>query len=582
MKRVAIYARVSLANGTQDYQRQINDLSKVILGLGYTQDQIEIFAERISGYKKKSERPELSRMLNHIENNNQYFECVYVTEISRLGRNPRETRDTIEQLTDYKLPIFIQSIGRATLDANGNRDSIMSIILQVLMEFAHSESEQMKSRSRSGLLTSAKAGRAGGGAAMPFGYTKGKDKMLIVDEEESVIVKEIFDLYEQGNGIKVISGILNSRGVPTRYNKEFAGRTLNFQIAKEADKIKWSDNTIYGIVTNTLYKGQRKFKGEIIYAPRIVSNEQFGACEALRMTKTHKNKLTSYTYLLKDKMSCGCCGRNYYARYKPTLEGDKVYVCSSALIKGERCPNKGINIMLLETAIFNQLVESDAVLKYISETQDIKKELEKDVARLENQLKTEQTLLPAKQSEKARLLDGFLKGYIIPEVFEETDAKLNVQLANIEKKITIISKEMSEKNILIHKQSEAGTTKKMLEAAVTNRTQLQAIFKQIIHKVIINDLTSKLSLATVYIQIDGVVLKNTLKLIIDKISIRKKELRYVPIRALVNDPVFKENILLVDKQDIINELSYTIEPKDWIKVENLLLVEPILENKSAA
>lgn len=575
MKRVAIYARVSTTNGTQDYQRQINDLTPIIMKLGYTKDQIEIFAESISGYKKKAERPELNRMLNLIEQDKAYFECIYCTEISRLGRNPSETRQTIDMLTDLFVPIYIQSLGRATLDKDGKRDSIMNIILQVLLEFANSESEQMKTRSKSGLLTSAKAGKAGGSKNLPYGYAKAEDKMLIIDEEEAIIIRDMFDLYQQGNGVKVISGILNTRNIPTRYNKAYSGQTLKIGVGKDANKIKWSDKTVLDIIANPIYKGQRRFKGEILHAPNIISTELFDSCEQIRTTKTHRNNLTTYTYLLKDIMKCGCCGRNYFAKYKPTLEGDKVYVCSSLLKTGERCANKGINIMLLETAIYNQLVESDTVLKYIGETKNIKKDLEISVTNLEHQLKTEQAQLPLKLAEKKRLLEGWIQGIITDgDAFKDMNEKLISQLSSIEKKITIMNKEIAEKKVLIARQSNTSATKTMLLEAATDRTQLQAIFKQLVSKVIINDLTPKLSLATVYIQINGVVLPNTLKIIIDKYSIRKKELRYVSLRSMENDPVFKNDIMLVDKEDIIFELGHTLYPEHWVKVDTLLEVVP--------
>jgi site-specific DNA recombinase len=573
MKKIAIYARVSTDNGTQDYQRQINDLTKLIISHGYSKEQIEVFAERISGYKKNIERPELNRMLSIIEVDATYFEMIYVTEISRLGRNPSETRRTIDLLTDLKVPVYVASIKMATLNKEGKRDFVMNIVVQIVMELADAESEQMKARSRSGLLTSAKAGKAGGSKHFPYGYTKDSEKMLIVDEDEATIVREIFQLYLEGNGVKIISGILNERKILTRYNKAYAGQTINFNITKNADKITWSDKTVLDIITNPLYKSQRRFKGEIIYAPRIVSDEVFDECEKIRLTKTHRNNLTTYTYLFKNIIKCGCCGRNYFGRYKPTPEGDKVYQCSSSLKTGGRCENKGINIMLLETAIFNELCTSEAVLKYISETKDIRKQLEKDVSRLENQLNAEETSLPTKLAEKKRLLDLLIKDVIDEKSFKEKDDELAKQLANAEKKIKLIKKELSEKKILLGKQTEAGATKRILLEAANNRIELKAIFSQIIDKVIINNLSSKLSLATVYFQLNGVVLKVPLKVVIDKNCIRKKILKYTTLRTLVHEPVFKNDVLLANIEDILNELNYTLQESDWITVNNLLSVE---------
>jgi len=61
--KVAIYARVSTSDGKQDYNRQIDDLTKVIKREGYSDNEIEIFAESISGYKKKDDRIEFKALL---------------------------------------------------------------------------------------------------------------------------------------------------------------------------------------------------------------------------------------------------------------------------------------------------------------------------------------------------------------------------------------------------------------------------------------------------------------------------------------------------------------------------------------
>ncbi len=59
--KVAIYARVSTMDGKQDYNRQIEDIKPIILNHNYSKENIDVYKEEISGYKKKWERPELSR-----------------------------------------------------------------------------------------------------------------------------------------------------------------------------------------------------------------------------------------------------------------------------------------------------------------------------------------------------------------------------------------------------------------------------------------------------------------------------------------------------------------------------------------
>ena len=65
MKKVVIFARVSSTNGTQDYERQINDLQTLASANNWTVEAV--FAEKVSGAKKNTERTELMNMINYTE-----------------------------------------------------------------------------------------------------------------------------------------------------------------------------------------------------------------------------------------------------------------------------------------------------------------------------------------------------------------------------------------------------------------------------------------------------------------------------------------------------------------------------------
>lgn len=582
MSKAAIYARVSTAD-KQNYERQISDLTPIIIKDGYSKDDIEIFGENISGYKKKDERPEFLRLLNIIVNNPEHFSCIYVTEISRLGRNPREARETVDLLIDLQIPLYVKTLNQRTIDETGKRNSVMSIILQVLMEFADMESQQMKERSKSGLLQSAKKGKAGGGVYLPYGYTKDENGMLVVDKAEAEVIKEIFELYKEGNGAKVISGILNEKGVPTRSQKQHGDKTINFNIPKKGESITWSDKTVLDIVSNSLYKGERRFKGNTFEAPAIISTDLFDECSDIRLSKTHRNYQTTYTYLLKDIITCGCCGRNYFAKYKPVPRGDKVYICSSRLKKAGNCGNVGVNISLIESAIYDQLLSTDTVLKYLSNTADIKKELEKDIKKYELQLKIDKKALDDKENEKQRLLKVYIAGHIGEGDFINNNKDIESSISSLTSKVSLMNDNLRKKKILLERQNDEKTTKKMLFDARDNRLELETIFKQIISKVVINKLNDKLVLASVFIQINGVTLGNSLKLVLNIASIkqRNKKYQYVPFRHFENEPIFGINdVLLNNIDDILTEvkstLGYKIINTDWIDIDDdhILLVEP--------
>ena len=83
MKKVVIFARVSSSNGSQDYERQINDLRTLASTNNWTIEAV--FAEKISGAKKNADRTELMNMIEYVNTHN--INKVLVTELSRLGRD---------------------------------------------------------------------------------------------------------------------------------------------------------------------------------------------------------------------------------------------------------------------------------------------------------------------------------------------------------------------------------------------------------------------------------------------------------------------------------------------------------------
>jgi len=532
MKQAYIYSRVSTLD-KQSFERQINDLTNVCIQHGYKANQITTFSESISGYKRAKDRPELTRMLGLIQDKPEGI-TVYTTEISRIGRNPSETRQIIDRLTDLGVPVYIQSLNQFTIE-NGKRNMIMNIILQVLMEYANLEAETFKTRSKSGLLNSAKKGKAGGSSNFPYGYTKDELGMLVVNQDEVPVINQIFNLYQQGLGIKAISTQLNDQNIPTRTNKTHKGKTINHKNFKKlGDLVKWSDKQVHDILRNPLYMGKRRFKGELLDAPAIISEELYNECQNIMKGKTHRNYLTTYTYLLKDLCTCGKCGRNYFAKYKPVQGGDKAYVCSSKLIKGGSCGNKGINISLIESAIYDLLLSSDEILKYINNTSQVKNQLESDIKQLEVQLPSLMKQLETKKNEQARLLDVYLSGSIDKAIFTSKNQDLVDAVTNLSKQVELVKHSITDKKKALTSMNKVSTTKKMLLAAKDDREVLKGIFQQLIHHVTINATDSQCK-AEIRFQINGIISNGVVHLLLDKRSINRSNKVYRYKSVFVSD-----------------------------------------------
>ncbi|MDQ8012970.1 MAG: recombinase family protein [Flavobacterium nitrogenifigens] len=605
MKRFAVYVRVS----TQDqfFERQISDIKAFIerenFGIDY---EIDLYSENISGYKHAKSRPKLTKFLNKVEEDPKYYSCLYVTELSRLGRDPLQTRQIVNDLITQKIQICVTTNGSKMLDENGNPHKITIAVFQMLMEFADMEADTFKKRSRSGLLQSASVlGRAGGGSYYPYGYKKDADKKLVIDEDEAIIIKGIFDLYRQGNGCKKIAGYLNNRpNTPTRTAKNFRSK----ESEQQKFGFKWVDKTVNDIIRNPIYKGQRRYKGDkldidddydgavikrkgerfkelILSAPPIISAQLYDECIEIMETKTHRNYLTTYTYLLKDLLICGCCGRNYFAKFKPVEGGDKVYICSSRLKPKGNCGNIGVNISLLDSAIYNEIVNSPSILQYLGNS-DLKKELETKILLLESELKTNDEIIKKIEKRNINVIAMREEGEITKDEFLSRRAVIANEETEATNKYNLISKELFELRKLLARQDDKQATVQMLIDAKDNRAELKSIFNQFISRVIINKLDAKTVLASVFISIAGQELPQPLKLFLNIRGLINKPIKYqyVPYYKMASDPIYKNNILLVDTDEILEELQATMNIYDaivdkmhhsliTIKKENLVLIE---------
>ncbi|UPT70229.1 MAG: recombinase family protein [Flavobacterium sp. JAD_PAG50586_2] len=539
-KKVAIYARVSTQDN-QEYMRQISDCTRAILKDDYKEDQIEIYAEKLSGYKKCNERPELNRIMEILRANPKAYDCIYVTEISRIGRNPRHTREIIDELSDLKVPVYIGTLQLKTIKDDGKVDPIVSIILQVLMEFAHIEAELFKGRAKSGKRQRAIDGKSNTNT-QAYGYMTDETGKVIINPDEASIVEQIFQDYKSGIGFRVIANSLNEMEVPTKFNKLKADVSFNFldeNITITGSEIKWSDVVIRQMVKNPTYKGIRRHKvkdaiieiiddknvilepAEYIEIPvePIVSTEIWDECNHLRQNKSSRNMLTVNEYLLKDLMRCGVCGRKYSGKYQ--LNGDKVYKCTSYLVAGRGCGNRSINISLIESVIYDQISNADGLLKYLDNPNDILKQIQAELSIQEQLLKNEKSALDGKEKQ----IDNLLKVTTAStnpnfERFAKLEGEIQSEIDGIKEKIRRLTKDILSKKTTIANYNQKTATSEMFENAKHNRPELRSIFKQFIDKIILNDVGNGYVLANTFVKVNGVRLNNTLKLFINANGVR--------------------------------------------------------------
>lgn len=223
------------------------------------------------------------------------------------------------------------------------------------------------------------------GSFAPYGYKKDENNRhkLVIDEEAAGVVKLIFELSSQGNGVNLISQKLSEMNIitPTEYKKK---QGLNFHNpnSKVYSKIcVWGFTTLKRILNNPVYYGtliQGKEKkvsyksNKVIIAPKndwviienshspIISKDTFDRTQELLQIRRKTCKTTSgkkfEPHLFSGRIKCADC-KSTMAKTSGRLAGGHDYfICQLAKkTKYENCTRHSIRYDELEKYIDNEI-----------------------------------------------------------------------------------------------------------------------------------------------------------------------------------------------------------------------------------
>jgi DNA invertase Pin-like site-specific DNA recombinase len=142
---IAIFVRVS--KNSQDYNRQIKELTQLAKKFNY--HVVAIICEKISGSKKNDQREGIKDLLTLAHQGK--IKKVLTSEVSRIGRNVSETLKILDELTELKISVYAKNLSLETLTPEGKRSIPAGIIFTLMAELARGEKEQMIERIKSGL-----------------------------------------------------------------------------------------------------------------------------------------------------------------------------------------------------------------------------------------------------------------------------------------------------------------------------------------------------------------------------------------------------------------------------------------------
>ena len=157
-KTAVIYSRVSSSGyqvNRQDTSRQIADLRAYA---EFAQVQVvKCFEEHISGAKKNNERPVLTEAIDYCKQ--EHISIMLVNALDRLGRNAFEVLETVKELIDNGINLYMQKEQLTLLDDQGKPTMFAPIMIATLSTCAQLERDSIAFRLNSGKKLALEQGR---------------------------------------------------------------------------------------------------------------------------------------------------------------------------------------------------------------------------------------------------------------------------------------------------------------------------------------------------------------------------------------------------------------------------------------
>jgi len=363
MKNIGIYIRVST-----EEQARIQDGSLVSQKnriLEYVEHQNRVnknWGQVVDFYieegrsAKNMNRPEFKRLLSDVQGGR--VNLIVATELSRLSRNIRDFCEVWDLLKKHNCNFITLREQFDTTSAAGE------MMVFNLINFAQYERKQTAERISANWAYRAKRGLFNGGT-IPLGYDRNPQNKgeLIVNDEESVLVKKIFETFLTEGSVRKSQNKITGQGI---YNKKY---TNKHGLAKGGNP--FTVDTLQSLLTNKIYIAKREAKDsngkatmiQATWKP-IIDELMFNQVQE-RLTK-NKNKYKpdewkNHSFALTELVQCSECGKSMGGKSGHGRKEKHFYYghqqIKNPFVKAETkdCQIKNVRALRLEDLILKSL-----------------------------------------------------------------------------------------------------------------------------------------------------------------------------------------------------------------------------------
>ncbi len=440
-------------------------------------EKLYVFADkRCTG--TNFDRPEFERLLKALQE--RKINCIVVKDFSRLGRNFVETGQYLEQVFPLFGVRFIAINDNYDSRNSQNRDGMLVPIKGMINEmYSKDLSQKIQSCFRS------KEARGEIYTLVPFGYKKDQKKHLILDEEVSDVVMQIFLWKKSGMKEREIAKKLSAQGIPTPFT-----RRCQLGYMKNTSRVKdsaWQPAFVTKILENPVYTGTMVYN-RIAYDetyrkigenpreswrmvpdshPAIISWELFDEVSALREAeqavreerkKWCRQRRENNPNIFKGRIFCKECGEKLFCHWQS--DGSLYFYCKFCHVSiSEKNLWNGIHKEL------HQRLEEHKNLKKLIQKNSGKSKLETKRVALNCEIEQLTGNIVRLESQKRSGYEQYVLGKLSKEKFLELKWGVENEIGTLkqtksekEKELAVVQEELRQKKQI------AGNTEVLLTA----------------------------------------------------------------------------------------------------------------------
>ena len=487
----------------QDYQRQVNDLTRLAKAFGFEYNDEIIYGEHITGKDNATIRDRESVARLKADATTGKFDVVLVSEVSRMSRDVQSGTQYVRELTNMQIPIFFKDINTWTIDPithipTRNAEEVIINAFLAAWKYLKSMKTQIASGRRNELDNNCiSIGKPFFGYKRYGGRDKATKNRIVKDEEAAKVVVEVFNEYlKEGSTLKS-----TALAITAKYG-EAMGR--KFSIGS-IEHILTYEPYATGVKVFTLKDPDEpsvvdRFNIEF---PILISKETFEAAK----TKRVKNRVKGdpypkqKTHLLSRLLKCPCCNYTMTPRKKADEKGGfriingspaLSWICMSGVNNTTDCTNRmTVANEKLEPLIW-EFIKSELI-----ELSNINKEDKKaKIAELNEQKKEKETmigyLVDNNESQKAKISRAYKAFTEAPEAIADiaqqdyynTASKANKEIKDNDNKIEGLRLEIDSINNQITFYSQPSLPEDIVQQADNNFELKRKMIKELITKIV--------------------------------------------------------------------------------------------------